>query len=169
MSRTNTRTGGDRVSADTIERGWTDGRWRSWVDALVLVAVGAAFWLVAGATGVAAAGALALAWLVSPNVAVFVAGVVATVALVPEGAPRSSTVLPLAPLGGLLLTATITGDRLRDPLAVIIAFALVGAVAAAAYSLTNVLWVAVVAVLVASAAGFVSLDLIALSEFGENR
>ncbi|WP_415380188.1 hypothetical protein [Halosimplex sp. TS25] len=169
MSGTNTRTGGERASTDTTGSGWTDGRWRSGVDVLVLVAVAAAFWLVAGVPGVAAAGVLAIAWLVLPNVAVFVAGVVATAALVPEGAPLSSTVLPLSALGVLLLTTTITGDRLRDPLAVIVALVIVGAVAAAAYSLTNIRWVAVVAVLVASAVGFVSLDLIALSEFGENR
>ncbi|WP_459191549.1 hypothetical protein [Halosimplex sp. J119] len=169
MSRATTRTTDDRGESEATNIDWTDGRWRSGVDALVLIAVGAAFWWVAGIPGVVATAALAVAWFVLPNVAVFVAGVVATAALVPEETPRLSVALPLVALGGLLLTSTITGDRLRDPLTVLLALALVGAVAVAAYTLTNVLWMAVVAVLVASAAGFVSLDLIALSEFGENR
>lgn len=168
MSMTDTDADGtDGITQATLSS-WTDDRWRSKVDLLVLIAVGAAFWLVAGIPGLSVTVVLGAAWVILPNVAVFVAGVVAVAALVPD-APLELTVPPIVALSGLLLTTTLTGDRLRDSLATLVALALVGAVALAAYSLTGTVWVAVVAVLVASAAGFVSLDLIALSAFSEHR
>ncbi|QLH81349.1 hypothetical protein [Halosimplex pelagicum] len=167
MSSTVGDTRSERTDKRSATPSWADDRWRSGADLVVFAAVGAAFWWVAGVPGVAVTVLLALAWVVLPNVAVFVIGQFAVVALVPSEAALASTALPMVALGGLLVTTTITGSRLRDALAVVVSLALVGAVAAVTYGLTGILWLAVLGVLLASAVGFVSLDLIALSEFGE--
>ncbi|WP_135366265.1 hypothetical protein [Halosimplex halophilum] len=152
---------------DGQSSGWADDRWRSGIDLLVFAVVGGWLWLVAGVPGVAATVLLALAWVVLPNVAVFAAGQIAVVALVPAETPLTTTAVPVVALAGLLVTTTVTAHRVRDAFAVVVALALVGALAAGTYALAGSLWVAVLAVLLASAAGFVSLDLIALSEFGD--
>jgi len=153
----------------TEHTGWTDQCWRSGADLLVLALVGVALWTTAGVPGVAVTLLLAIVWIVLPNPAVFVVGQAAVAAFVPAEASAVSTALPAAALCGLLLTTTVTDSRLRDATAVVVALALVGTVAVATHSLAGAQWLTALAVLVASATGFVSLDLIALSEFGENR
>jgi len=166
MSSTAPPTDRGNEPSDPAPPGWRDERWRSGVDLVVLGLVGIALWLVAGVGGVVATVLLALAWVVLPNVAVFVLGLIAVGALVPAEAPTASVALPVIAVSGLLLTATVTGDRLRDPLAVVLALAVFGNVAIVVYRLSSLVWVTALAVLLAGAVGFVSLDLIALSAFG---
>jgi len=154
---------------------WRDAGWRSPVDLLGLAATVAAFWFVADVPGALAGGALVLAYLFVPPVAVFAAGIVAVAALVPPGSPAEVVVIPLAPLTVLLLTTPtgstgLTGStgtgRLRLGVVFVGTGLALAGVVALALALTDTLWLAGLALLLAGAAGHVSVDLMTLSGVG---
>jgi len=168
MSRTETRddTGDRTPSTDSLRaRGvpWRDDAWRSPVDLLVLAAVVWSFGVVAGQQGYLAGGALVITWLLVPPVAVFAAGSIALVAVVPAGTPVEVLAVPASALAGLLLTTRTGGGRLRNGVVLVGAWLALGAVAWGSYALTGAIWLAGVALLLAGAAGSVTLDIMSLS------
>lgn len=156
-----------RDGLDATSPRWRDDVWRSRRDPLVLAFVGVTFWAAGGLPGLGAAALLAVTWTVLPNVAVFVAGQIALVALVPAEASLATKALPAAALVGLLATTTGTDEFRGDTLALLGTLAVLLLVAFVAYSLSGLIWLTVAAVIVASVVGFVTLDLIALTRLGE--
>ena len=148
---------------------WRDAGWRSPLDLLALAATAGAFWLVADVTGALAAAALAVVYLFVPPVGVFAAGAVAATALVPAGSPPEIVALTVSPpVVFLLTTPTDRGIRshLRQTGAVGAAALLVGGVTVLTLVVADATWLAGVALLVAGAAGYVSVDLMTLSNVG---
>lgn len=166
MTASHNDDGVEQKRAGTAMPNWIDGRWRSWLDVLAFLAVGWAFWVAAGVPGAVVTALLVVGWLVLPNVAVFVAGVIALAALVPPDTSLATGALPVGALVVLLVTTTVTDSRLRDGVAVLVVLVALLAVGASVYSFTGSLWPALAAVVLGSTAGFVSLDLTALSRFG---
>lgn len=148
---------------------WTDSRWRSLLDPILLVAVAGSFWWVAGVPGVAVGALLAVSWVALPNVAVVAVGWIALGAVVGPDTPLTAALVPGLALGSLLLTTSITTAPLRDAVTVVVAWGLLAALGAGVYASTDRVWSTGLALLLAGVIAVVSMDLIALSRFGGGR
>jgi hypothetical protein len=145
---------------------WRDGGWRSPMDLLALAGTVGALWLVADTTGAVAGGALVVSYFLLPPVAVFAAGTVVATALVPAGSAPVLLAIPVAPLAVLLLTTpagSTGGSRLRHAVVLAGVGLVLGGVAVLTLVLTGAPWLAGLALSLAAAAGYVSVDLMTLS------
>lgn len=156
--------GADERSERRVQS-WSD-QWRSRADIGVLVLVAAAFGLSAGVAGLAVGFGLALAWLVLPNVAVFTAGVIALVALVPGDASLLSKALPVGALTALAVTTTLSGDRLRDGAATLTVGAVLTTLVVGVHAASGSLWVGGIALGLVAVAGFVGMTVYELRQRG---
>lgn len=139
---------------------------QSRVDGGILLLVVVTFGVTAGLPGIATGLVLAGSWFVFPNVAVFAAGVIALVAVIPSDAAILTKGLAFAALSGLLLTTTISDDRLRDRGAILGAWAVLGLALLASWILSEALWISAAVLSGAAIAGFTGITVFELKQLG---
>lgn len=142
---------------------WRRDTWRSPLDAVALLAVVGSFWVVAGTDGLVVGAALVVLWYLLPTIAVFAAGAVALVGLVPSESPMNAVGIPAIALSGLLLSNILGTGSARDLGTLVAAGVVVGGLGGVTLVGTDAAWMSGLVLLITTAAGYVAIDILALS------
>jgi len=159
----------DSRTEEAEPESWT-ASWRSQrqsrVDIGILSLTVVAFGVTADLPGIVAGLILALSWRVLPNVAVFAAGIIALVALVPSEASLVMKGLPVIALSGLVCTTTISEDYVRDSAVVFGLWAVLSALLLVSWTLSESLWITAIILIGLAGTGFIGIAVFGLKQLG---
>lgn len=155
----------DEADTESWPSSWRRQR-QSRLDLGILGGTIVAFGVAADLPGIAAGLILAVSWRVLPNVAVFAAGVIALVAVLPAEASLVTKGLPVLALSALLYTTTISEDHLRDSGVVLGVWVILGALLLATWTLSASLWITAIVLVGLAGAGFIGIAVFGLKQLG---